>query len=83
MRGSTWIAYGLLSAMEQSILNSSKQTRLGETTQRGIVTAEGLGDNPLRTLCATLARVFVAIAIILPANFVHADTVDEAALRLS
>ncbi len=37
----------------------------------------------MRTLRARLARVFVAIAIILPANFVHADTVDEAALRMS
>jgi hypothetical protein len=40
-------------------------------------------DDPLRTLHSILAKVFVAIAIILPANFVHADTVDEAALRMS
>jgi hypothetical protein len=37
----------------------------------------------LRTLRARLARLFVAIAIMVPASFVHADTVDEAALRMS
>lgn len=37
----------------------------------------------MRTLHSRLAKVFIAIAIILRANFVHADTVDEAALRMS
>ena len=65
------------------MLNSSKQTRIGQTSVRGHCYYRRAGDNPLRTLRARLARVFVAIAIILPANFVHADTVDEAALRMS
>jgi hypothetical protein len=37
----------------------------------------------LRTLRARLAKVFVVVAIILPSSFVNADTVDEAALRMS
>ena len=37
----------------------------------------------MRTLRSRTAKVLVAIAIILPANFVHADTMDEAALRMS
>ena len=40
-------------------------------------------DNPLRMLSARLALLFVAISMTLPAGFVHADTVEEAALRMS
>ena len=37
----------------------------------------------MRTLYSPMLRVLVTIAIMLPANLVHADTVDEAALRMS
>jgi hypothetical protein len=37
----------------------------------------------LRALYSRLAKVFVAIATIATSNFAHADTVDEAALRMS
>lgn len=37
----------------------------------------------MKTLRLRLARVLVAIAITLPTSFVHADTVDEAVLRMS
>ena len=37
----------------------------------------------MRTLQLRLARLLSALVITLPANFAHADTVDEAALRMS
>ena len=41
-----------------------------------------LGD-PLRMVHSILAKLFVALLVILPVNLVHADTIKEAALRMS
>lgn len=37
----------------------------------------------MRAICSRFAKVFVAIAAFATSNFAHADTVDEAALRMS